>query len=435
VTGTDLAALRARIASLEARAPRPARTQPREPSGLPPDCSWEETPHGQVAVREEWVAGGDDDLAELTALATCLGFAESELDRPIYLDTETTGLSGGTGTVPFLVGLAWAEAGGLRIVQYFLCALGQERPLLWAVGQRLREHTVLVSYNGRTFDWPLLQTRLLMARLQSEWPAPAHLDLLHLVRRIFRPRLPDCTLRTVEEAILAIERLEDLPGALIPGRYFAWLRSGVPAGLDAVFQHNRQDVASLAVLLQVMERVLRDGRWLRPVDRFSRARFLEARGLWPEALQEYAELWRMRTDAIPSGAVGLRLARLLRRAGRWRQARVVLEECWATQSYPYPAAIELAKLLEHQVRDLPAARRLVGDALTLLAAAVIGDERWRKDLEVRRARLDQRLSRYDEPAIVPLPSGWGQGSLVLPLLPSLQGGVGEVLPLALPLTG
>ena len=399
MTGADLAVLRARLASLEARPAPRARPQTRPQPGLPPDCRWEETPHGQVALREEWLPGGDEDLPELTALATCLGFAESDLDRPVYLDTETTGLSGGTGTVPFLVGLAWAEGGGLRIVQYFLCDLGQERPLLWAVGQRLRGHPLLVSYNGRTFDWPLLQARLVMTRQQSEWPAPAHLDLLHLVRRIFRPRLPDCTLRTVEAAILAIERLEDLPGALIPGRYFAWLRSGVPAGLDAVFQHNRQDVASLAVLLQVMERVLRDGRWLRPVDRFSRARFLEARGLREQALEEYGELWRMRTDAIPAGAVGLRLARLLRRDGRWRQARVVLEECWATQSYPYPAAIELAKLLEHEVRDLPAARRLVGEALALLAVALVGDERWRQDLERRRARLDQRLSRWDAPAL------------------------------------
>jgi uncharacterized protein YprB with RNaseH-like and TPR domain len=399
VTGVDLAALRARLASLEARPARPVRPQPRAASGLPSDCRWEETPHGQVALREEWVPGDGDDFAELTALAACLGFAQSDLDRPVYLDTETTGLSGGTGTVPFLVGLAWAEGEGLRIVQYFLCDLGQERPLLWAVGQRLRGHPLLVSYNGRTFDWPLLQARLVMTRQQSEWPAPAHLDLLHLVRRIFRPRLPDCTLRTVEAAILAIERLDDVPGSLIPGRYFGWLRSGVPAGLDAVFQHNRQDVASLAVLLQVMERVLRDGRWLRPVDRFSRARFFEARGLWTEALEEYAELWRMRTDTIPAGAVGLRLARLLRRAGRWRQARVVLEECWATQSYPYPAAIELAKLLEHEVRDLPAARRLVGEALALLAVALVGDERWRRDLERRRARLDQRLPGWDAPAL------------------------------------
>jgi hypothetical protein len=238
-----------------------------------------------------------------------------------------------------------------------------------------------------------------MTRLLSDWPVPRHVDLLTLVRRIFRPRLPDCTLRTVEAAILAIERSNDLPGSVIPGRYFAWLRNGMPTHLEAVFQHNQQDVASLAVLLQVMERVLRDGGWLRPADRFGRARFLEARGLLDQALDEYVELWRMRVDTIPRGALGLRLAHLLQRQGRWVQAQAVLEECWATQSYPYPAAIELAKLLEHQVRDLPAARRLVGDALGLLAVAVVRDDRWRRDLEHRRARLDQRLTRADEPAL------------------------------------
>jgi hypothetical protein len=370
-------------------------------------------------MREEWVPATGDDEVELTALAGCLDLDQSEVRRPIYLDTETTGLSGGTGTVPFLVGLAWADGPGLRIVQYFLADLGQERPLLWAVGERLRGG-LLVTYNGRTFDWPLLQTRLVISRSPSEWPAPRHVDLLTLVRRIFRPRLPNCALRTVEAAILAIERTGDLPGSLIPGRYFAWLRNGVPAQLEAVFQHNRQDVASLAVLLQVMEHVLRDGKWLRPMDRFGRARFLEARGLVDQALAEYAELWRMRPETISQGALGLRLARLLRRRGRWRQAQAVLEECWATQSYPYPAAIELAKLLEHQVKDVPAARRLVVDALGLLAVAVVGDDRWRKDLERRRARLDQRLTRWDEPVPLSLPlvgrAGEGvSGTIALPL--------------------
>jgi uncharacterized protein YprB with RNaseH-like and TPR domain len=418
VTGTDLAALRARLASIEHRPVRASTPPRRHEDGLPPDCRWEETPHGRVAMREEWVPATGDDEVELTALAGCLDLDQSEVRRPIYLDTETTGLSGGTGTVPFLVGLAWADGPGLRIVQYFLADLGQERPLLWAVGERLRGG-LLVTYNGRTFDWPLLQTRLVISRLPSEWPAPRHVDLLTLVRRIFRPRLPNCALRTVEAAILAIERTGDLPGSLIPGRYFAWLRNGVPAQLEAVFQHNRQDVASLAVLLQVMEHVLRDGKWLRPVDRFGRARFLEARGLVDQALAEYAELWRMRPDTISQGALGLRLARLLRRRGRWRQAQAVLEECWATQSYPYPAAIELAKLLEHQVRDVPAARRLVVDALGLLAVAVVGDDRWRKDLERRRARLDQRLTRWDEPVPLSLPlvrAGEGvSGTIALPL--------------------
>ena len=92
-----------------------------------------------------------------------------------------------------------------------------------------------------------------------------------------------------------------------------------------------------------------------------------------------------------SGPLGLRLARLLRRRGRWEEARSVLEECWRTQSYPYPVAIELAKLLEHQARDLNAARRIVSDALRLLALAVVPNPQWRADLERRSVRLDRRL--------------------------------------------
>src|SRR5207249_2606018 len=137
--------------------------------------------------------------------------------------TETTGLSGGTGTVAFLVGLAWRDGDGLRLVQYFLSDFNQESALLWAVGQCVRDAGVLVSYNGRSFDWPLLQTRLVMRRADPAWPSPPHLDLLTLARRIFKPRLPDCALQTIEQAVLDLHRADDLPGSLLPGRYFALL--------------------------------------------------------------------------------------------------------------------------------------------------------------------------------------------------------------------
>jgi len=138
---------------------------------------------------------------------------------------------------------------------------------------------------------------------------------------------------------------------------------------------------------------------LHPLDRFGRARFLEARGFQIEAIREYQQLWREHRAGgalrATRGALGLRLARLLRRQGRWEEARAVLEECWHTQTYPYPAAIELAKLLEHQARDLAAARRIVSDALRLLAVAVISNEQWRADLERRQQRLERRLGPYD----------------------------------------
>jgi uncharacterized protein len=409
----DLVALRERIAAITARS---ARTKGQPPPGRPPEgegksgaslerreeyrplphgCTEEATPYGPVAVRREWFP--DDGTQDVAALSTCLGFAPDELRRPLFLDTETTGLSGGTGTVAFLVGLAWREGDGLALAQYFLCDFDQEQALLWAVGQCISQAGVLVSYNGRSFDWPLLQTRLVLRR--AKWPSPPHLDLLTLARRIFRPRLPDCALQTIEQSVLDLHRADDLPGSLIPSRYFAWLRQGDPRTLDPVFLHNQQDVLSMAVLLARFETLLGGSDDMHPLDRFGRARFLEARGFQVEAICEYRQLWREHQAGgalrATRGALGLRLARLLRRQGRWEEARAVLEECWQTQTYPYQAAIELAKLLEHQARDLTAARRIVSDALRLLAVAVVSNAQWRADLERRQQRLERRLGRHD----------------------------------------
>jgi uncharacterized protein len=402
---SDLELLRARIAAITARvSPRaPHRPVPERPVGLldrlPADCVTEATPFGPVAVKREWISEeGDPDVS---ALSRCLGFAPDDLRRPLFLDTETTGISGGTGIVAFLVGLGWRDGAGLALAQYFLCDLDQEDALLWAVGQYVSDAGVLVSYNGRSFDWPLLQTRLVMRRVDPAWPSPPHLDLLTLARRIFRPRLPDCALQTIEQAVLDLHRADDLPGTLIPSRYFAWLRGRQTDVLDPVFVHNRQDVLSMVLLLARLEEVLRDADDLHPLDRFGRARFMESRGFESEAIGEYWRLWREATRTSTGtlrGSLGLRLARLLRRAGRWTEARAVLEECWRSQSYPYPAAIELAKLLEHQLGDHRAARRLVGDALNLLALAVVANPQWRADLERRRARLDRRLGGWDRSA-------------------------------------
>jgi uncharacterized protein len=402
----DLVALRERIAAITAH-PRTALPSPARGGGqgggpqgdgtrrLPTNCIEEATPFGPVAVRREWFP--KDVSQEVGALSTCLGFASEELRRPLFLDTETTGLSGGTGTVAFLVGLAWRDGDGLALAQYFLGDFDQEQALLWAVGQCISTAGVLVSYNGRSFDWPLLQTRLVLRR--AKWPSPPHLDLLTLARRIFRPRLPDCALQTIEQSVLDLHRADDLPGSLIPSRYFAWLRQGDPRALEPVFVHNQQDVLSMALLLARFEILLGGSDGLHPLDRFGRARFLEARGFQVEAIREYQQLWREHRASgalrATRGALGLRLARLLRRQGRWEEARAVLEECWHTQTYPYPAAIELAKLLEHQARDLTAAGRVVSDALRLLAVAVVSNEQWRTDLERRQQRLERRLGRDD----------------------------------------
>jgi hypothetical protein len=233
-----------------------------------------------------------------------------------------------------------------------------------------------------------------MRRVDPTWPSPPHLDLLTLARRIFKPRLPDCALQTIEQAVLDLHRTEDLPGTLIPGRYLAWLRDGDVNVLEPVFVHNRQDVLSMALLLARFERVLSGGEELDPLDRFGRARFLESKGFIEDAIREYRELWlesrRVRLLFTTRGAIGTRLARLLRRQDQWREARDVLEECWQLHAFPYPAAIELAKLLEHDARDLAAARAIVSDALRLLGTAVVPNPQWQADLQKRLRRLDRR---------------------------------------------
>lgn len=385
----DLAALRARLAELGAKH---ARQRPQAKVVLPRfQAEAEETPLGPALVRHEWLK--PDGSRGTLALARCLQLDPASLDEPLFLDTETTGLSGGTGVVPFLVGLARYEDGRIHLAQYFLTDMDQEPALLWAVGQWVHRAGCLVTYNGRTFDWPLIQTRLIMRRVRPAWEVAAHLDLLHLARRIYKPRLPDCALQTIEQDVLELHREEDIPGWMIPGRYFAWLRGASAELIEPIFAHNRQDVLSMARLIDRFERILEDGGELDPLDRFGRARFLQARGFHDEAVQEYRHLWQAGMPGAHRGAVGLRLARLLRRRGRWQEAQEVLAECWRTQCHPYPAAIELAKLLEHQARDPVAALRVVAEALDLLTMAVITEDRWRIELERRRLRLDKRVAR------------------------------------------
>ncbi|MHB8766314.1 MAG: ribonuclease H-like domain-containing protein, partial [Deferrisomatales bacterium] len=163
-----------------------------------------------------------------------------------FLDTETTGLAGGAGTVPFLVGVGRWTGGGFRVVQLFLEDLDREAALLEALADELRGVTCVVTYNGRSFDLPLLENRHVLCR--RPWPlaAAAHLDLLHPARTLWGRGHPDCRLATLEASILGHGRRGDIPGAEIPELYHQYLRRGATERLAAVFRHNRDDLLSLA---------------------------------------------------------------------------------------------------------------------------------------------------------------------------------------------
>jgi hypothetical protein len=193
-------------------------------------------------------------LPELQAADPCgvqlisnLRFESSNTSDWIFLDVETTGLAGGTGTYAFLVGLGRLRPEGFCVRQYFLCDLAAERELLAQVAAQL-DGKLLVTYNGKLFDAPLLDTRFRLARRASPFEALPHLDLLYPARRLWKLRLGTARLLELERALLGHERDDDAPGELIPQLYFDFLQRGDERRLEAVFRHNADDLLTLAAL-------------------------------------------------------------------------------------------------------------------------------------------------------------------------------------------
>lgn len=306
-----------------------------------------------------------------------------------YLDTETTGLSGGTGTQVFAVAICRPIAAGLELTQLFLADPAGEAALLALLQEELHQTEGLATYNGSRFDLPLLRTRWVMARMPGELEHPAHIDLLTLTRSLLRQRLEHCTLRLVEEHLLGFERERDVVGALVPQSYFAYLRHGWSPMLPMALEHNRQDAVSLYYLhARLLLRLagadpLMDGSdWL-ALGRYLLRTRRRADG-W-RALRNAAEL----ADGPASALAGLLLARFLTRRRRLAAAERVLSALHERMPLLPQVAIARARLLEWSLSDLGAARRVVVEAL----AGLPSESPYRTDLEWRLQRLDTKLGR------------------------------------------
>jgi uncharacterized protein len=190
-----------------------------------------------------------------------IGQGEVARSRVLAFDTETTGLAGGTGTRAFMIGAADWRDGGLRVRQLTITALAAEHAMLHAFAGWLEADTVLLSYNGKSYDRPLLSTRYRLARLADPLCERRHIDLLHPVRRRYRGVWANCRLGTVERELLGVLREDDLPGSEAPGAWLDYLRGGSADKLRRVGLHNAQDVRNLCRLLEAMQD---------PADGFSR---------------------------------------------------------------------------------------------------------------------------------------------------------------------
>ena len=274
--------------------------------------------------------------------------ATGDKRRHVYLDTETTGLSGGSGTLAFLIGLAVVTDDGIELTQFLLTEFSAEAALLSAFAACLSADDRLVSYNGKSYDLPLLTSRFRMQALPQAFADLPHLDLLHPVRRLFGKRWDDCRLLSVEQQLLGFARVDDLPGSEAPAAWFSYVRAGQAGLLVKVVTHNQQDIVSLAVahtaLAQAIARPLDFG-----VD-------LHALGRWLGESDADAARALLQSHSGQLCNAGKRyLAHLLRRAGHWPQAVALWETLAASGCID--SVERLAKYHEHISKDLAAARR------------------------------------------------------------------------------
>ncbi|HEY3066881.1 MAG TPA: ribonuclease H-like domain-containing protein [Methylomirabilota bacterium] len=342
--------------------------------------------HGRYPIDAAFSASAD-----VLSVIARNGDVPADPARFVFVDTETTGLAGGTGTYAFLVGVGYLEEDRFVVDQYFMRDFDDEAALLSALEPIIAGATALVTFNGAGFDLPLLETRFILARRRSPAVLP-HLDLLAPSRRIWGPWLDDCRLPTLEREVLGLLRENDIAGGLIPAVYFDFLRRRNPKSLPAVFSHNRHDVLSLAALLGWLARVLSgDERGLTPEEHAGLGR------LW-----ERADLERSRAcyeAALMAGLGGdgarwvrLRLALWEKRCARWEAACALWEAAARECVFDPRPWEELAKFHEHRRRDAQAARAIVTTALGA-AEAARAPSRVIEAFAYRLARLERRLQR------------------------------------------
>jgi uncharacterized protein len=400
----QLAHLRRRIARIDKKYSRPVTKAP-VPKPQSPLANPEEWLHGEEVATAHGVHYETEKLYERQRRHGSVGIVDLEdlshdLLDPIsngqirgvppakwcFLDTETTGLAGGSGTYAFLVGVGRITPQGFRVRQFFMRDFCEEASLLSALTEHLKQFDVLITYNGRTYDQPLLETRFRMVRQRPPFSSMEHLDLLHGARRLWNLRFDSCRLVELENQILGVERQGDLPGELIPYVYFEYVRTHEIFRLMPVFHHNAIDILTLACLTAIVPRAFHAehaefshgaemvglARWWRQAEQHENALALFRQAIGKNLSDDL--LFRTLWD----------IAALEKKLGREHAALPVLTDLAAARN-PWRAAafVELAKYYERRERNYALALEMTRSALELEPSEA---------LERRAARLEKRAS-------------------------------------------
>lgn len=311
----------------------------------------------------------------------------------LFLDTETTGLSGGVGTVAFQIGLGYFTRVGFVVEQFLMHDYPQEPEMLRQLSSRMKRFSIICTFNGKSFDVPLLRSRLVMNRMKDDCIPAVHADVLYPARRLWKLRLRQCTLGRLENQLLGVEREDDLPGAMVPQAYFQYLKDRQFGPMEKVLEHNRQDIVSLAQLYFELCRLMAKPEELeQEEDLLSLARMCERSGDTQRANKCYRMCAKGETRAEAFRALSIN-------AKRQGQTDTAIKLCKAMLSrgddpiYAYEA---LAKLYEHQLRQPEQALHYTRQALLMLAEpSLVRDEQMQEKqlaLKHRYQRLRRKLT-------------------------------------------
>jgi uncharacterized protein YprB with RNaseH-like and TPR domain len=361
--------------------------------------------HGQILISD-----GLRYKGETLAKFTCdEKLSALEPERMVFLDTETTGLAGGTGTYAFLVGIGFFEEDKFRIKQYFMRDFNEEKALLYVLQNDLKQFDSLVTYNGKCFDAPLLNTRFVFNRIDFSFDNFIHLDLLFPSRRLWKIRLKDCSLSNVESNVLRVTRENDIPSYVIPQAYFNYLNSGEIEPLKKILDHNTDDILSLVGLSifssQIIEDPIKAGI-NEPLDLFSLGKIYTNLREYQKSILCLEKAWWNPPDEKFKLKIGEFLAWQYKRSGKWEKAEKIWEALSSNSGgdefrpyfrkeplvfYPYE---ELAKYYEHKSKDYALALKMVDKALKLIASSFgLGDDKRLREIERRFCHRRERLKR------------------------------------------
>jgi hypothetical protein len=342
--------------------------------------------------------------------------AAEDPEKWLFLDTETTGLSGGTGTYAFLIGIAWWDSGGLQLEQFMMRDFSEEHSVLLELAARISERPVLVTFNGKTFDWPLLESRYLMTRCIRVPQLRAHLDLLHPARAVWKLRLGSVKLVELERHVLDAVRLgwdrqDDVPSSMIPQFYFDYLRGRSPLPLAGVVRHNAMDLRGMAALYGKLNSLLscQHDEDTEALDLFGLSRYLHRRGERGKA-ESTCVAARDRGLPLPFDShARTDLARMAKRRGEHAAAAKIWEELLEDTDCCVAACEELSSYHERKTRLFAEALRYARlglkqfsrESVPQFGISTLSDRRRMERLAKRIARLELRISAMKARDIAP----------------------------------